>query len=98
MAANLMLRTGIDAAGGFAFTGLCGTVSVIARLSLQPAFAAGFVIYFLASVVWFRIVATEPLTLAYPVLVSLTFASVAAGALYSFSANLFLCARSQVWP
>ena len=88
MAANLMLRSGIDAAGGFAFIGLWGTVSAIARLFVQPAFAAGFFVYFLASVVWFRIVATEPLSLAYPILVSLTFASVTAGAVLLFGEPL----------
>jgi multidrug transporter EmrE-like cation transporter len=84
MAANLLLRSGIDAAGGFAFSGLTGAAIATLRLFMQPAFATGFVLYFVAAVVWFRIVATEPLSLAYPLLVSLTFASVTAGAVVLF--------------
>jgi multidrug transporter EmrE-like cation transporter len=84
MVANLLLRAGIDAAGGFAFVGISGTIGAIVRLFMQPLFAAGFVLYFAASIVWFRVVATEPLSLAYPILVSLTFASVTAGAILLF--------------
>ena len=84
MAANLMLRTGIDAAGGFRFGGLVEIVQALARLFMQPLFTLGFVIYFLAAVVWFRVVATEPLSLAYPMLVSLTFIMVTAGAVLFF--------------
>ena len=72
MGANLMLRAGIDAAGGFAPGGALELVNALV-LFLQPLFAIGFIAYLLASVVWFRVVATEPLSLAYPILVSLTF-------------------------
>jgi multidrug transporter EmrE-like cation transporter len=85
MAANLMLRAGIDAAGGFSLGGLMEIVHALTRLFMQPLFTVGFVIYFLASVVWFRVVATEPLSLAYPMLVSLTFTMVTAGAVLLFS-------------
>ena len=90
MIANLMLRAGIDAAGGFAPGGALGLVVAVARLFLQPLFATGFVVYFLASVVWFRIVATEPLSIAYPMLVSLTFSLVTAGAVVFFHESLSL--------
>jgi multidrug transporter EmrE-like cation transporter len=84
MGANLMLRAGIDAAGGFAPEGAAELFLALWRLFLQPLFLAGFVVYFLASVVWFRIVATEPLSVAYPLLVSLTFTLVTAGAVVFF--------------
>ena len=84
MAANLLLRAGIDAAGGFAFGGFMETVHTLAGLFMQPLFTLGFIIYFLAAVVWFRVVATEPLSLAYPMLVSLTFIMVTAGAVLLF--------------
>jgi multidrug transporter EmrE-like cation transporter len=84
MAANLMLRAGIDAAGGFTLDGLMETLHALARLFMQPLFTLGFIIYFLGSVVWFRVVATEPLSLAYPMLVSLTFTLVTAGAVLLF--------------
>jgi len=88
MGANLMLRAGIDAAGGFSPGGALDLVVAVMRLFLQPLFTAGFVVYFLASVVWFRVVATEPLSLAYPILVSLTFSLVTAGAVAFFHESL----------
>ena len=84
MGANLMLRAGIDSAGGFSAGGPLELAQGILSLFLQPVFTAGFITYFLASVVWFRVVATEPLSLAYPVLVSLTFSLVTAGAVVLF--------------
>jgi multidrug transporter EmrE-like cation transporter len=47
-----------------------------------------FVLYFLASVVWFRVAATEPLSIAYPLLVSCTFVLVTAGATMFFGEPL----------
>jgi hypothetical protein len=73
MAANLMLRAGIDAVGGFTLDGMIHILHGLVKLFVHPLFALGFCIYFLASVVWFRVVATEPLSVAYPILVSLTF-------------------------
>jgi len=84
MGANLMLRAGIDAAGGFSPGTATELIFGLLRLMLQPLFAVGFVTYFLAAVVWFRVVATEPLSIAYPILVSLTFAFVTAGAVIFF--------------
>ena len=84
MGANLLLRAGIDAAGVFSPAGAFDVVSGLAKLFLQPLFSVGFVVYFLAAVVWFRVVATEPLSVAYPVLVSLTFGLVTAGAVVIF--------------
>jgi multidrug transporter EmrE-like cation transporter len=85
MTANLLLRAGIDAAGGFALGSGTQVLHALVRLFMQPLFTLGFAIYFLASVVWFRVVATEPLSLAYPILVSLTFALVTGGAVLIFS-------------
>jgi multidrug transporter EmrE-like cation transporter len=88
MAANLLLRAGIDGAGGFSVATVAGVLHALVRLFLQPLFSIGFVLYFLASVVWFRVVATEPLSLAYPVLVSCTFTLVTAGAVIFFGEPL----------
>ena len=88
MAANLLLRAGIDGAGGFSAGSVGGAVQSLVKLFLQPRFSTGFILYFLASVVWFRVVATEPLSLAYPVLVSCTFTLVTAGAVMFFGEPL----------
>jgi multidrug transporter EmrE-like cation transporter len=90
MAANLMLRAGIDSAGGFSAASVGQLLHALVRLFMQPVFCIGFVIYFLAAVVWFRVIATEPLSLAYPILVSLTFSLVTAGAVLLFSEPLSL--------
>jgi multidrug transporter EmrE-like cation transporter len=87
-AANLLLRGGIDASGGFAIGSMTATLQALVKLFMQPRFSAGFVLYFLASVVWFRVVATEPLSMAYPILVSCTFTLVTAGAVVMFKEPL----------
>lgn len=90
MIANLMLRAGIDAAGGFVLGGATEILRALLKLFMQPLFSIGVAVYFLARVVWFRVVATEPLSLAYPLLVSLTFTLVTAGAVVYFSEPLSL--------
>ena len=87
-AANLLLRTGIVAAGGFSIGGLAETIRSLVRLFLEPRFTTGFVLYFLASVIWFRVIATERLSVAYPLLVSCTFTLVTAGAVIAFGESL----------
>jgi multidrug transporter EmrE-like cation transporter len=84
MAANLMLRVGIDAGGGFSPPGAFQALYTLAGLFLQPVFLLGFVAYVMATVVWFRVIATEPLSLAYPIGIGLTFALVTAGAAFLF--------------
>ena len=90
MAANLLLRAGIDSSGGFAFAGTSQFAPAIVKLFKQPLFVLGFIIYIMASIVWFRVVATEPLSLAYPILVSLTFTLVTIGAFFMFSEPMSL--------
>ncbi|HEY9721555.1 MAG TPA: hypothetical protein V6D47_06050 [Oscillatoriaceae cyanobacterium] len=84
VAANLLLRAGIVAAGGFD-----GLASIL-RLAREPRFDLGFFLYGLAALVWFRVVATEPLSTAYPILVSLTFLLVTFGASMFFHEALTL--------
>jgi|SRR6478672_5474343 len=90
MSANLLLRAGIDASGGFSFGGVPALVRGLIHLFMEPRFALGFIIYAAASVVWFRVVATEPLSVAYPILVSLTFGLVTTGAVLFFGEPLSL--------
>lgn len=83
-AANLMLRKGIEHAGGFTFDNLPTLFAGFIRLLSQPVFTIGFVLYFCAALLWFRVIATEPLSIAYPVLVSITFV------LVTYAASVFL--------
>jgi multidrug transporter EmrE-like cation transporter len=83
-AANLLLRAGIAQAGGFRPDGAVAVVFGFARLLLEPFFAAGFVLYFLAALVWFRVVSSELLSTAYPVMVGLVFFMVSLGGIILF--------------
>lgn len=83
VAGTLLLRAGVDRAGGFAET-LAGVPQGLLRLAGQAQFDIGFVLYGLAALVWFRVLSTQPLGQAYPVLVSLTFVFVSIGAAILF--------------
>jgi multidrug transporter EmrE-like cation transporter len=83
-AANLLLRAGIAQAGGFRPDGAVAVVFGFARLLSEPFFTAGFVLYFLAALVWFRVVSSELLSTAYPVMVGFVFFMVSLGGIILF--------------
>ena len=83
IAANLLLRSGLDRAGGFAKS-VAEIPNALLRLINQPLFDLGFILYGLAALVWFQVIATEPLSMAYPLLVSVTFLFVTLGAVIIF--------------
>jgi multidrug transporter EmrE-like cation transporter len=87
VAGTLMLRAGVDQAGGFAVKLLEAPVGLL-RLISQPVFDIGFIFYGLAALVWFRVLSTQPLSIAYPLLVSLTFLFVTLGAVTLFQETL----------
>jgi len=76
---SLLMRLGVDRAGGFVFSG-----KAVISLFVQPVFIVGVFLYGLAGICWFRVIATEPLSMAYPMLVSLAFAIVSLGAAFFF--------------
>lgn len=82
---NVLIRAGIDRAGGFAPDNLWAVPGSLIRLLRSPMFFVGFVLYFAAALVWFRVIAVAPLSVAYPVLVGLTFLLVAAAATWLFN-------------
>ncbi|MFA4826215.1 MAG: hypothetical protein WC593_13775 [Methanoregula sp.] len=86
-AANLCLRAGVDRAGGFFFNIPTMSQSMMKLLS-QPLFDIGVIFYALAAIIWFRIIATEQLSIAYPVLVSVTFILVTIGAVLIFQESM----------
>jgi multidrug transporter EmrE-like cation transporter len=83
--ANLALRGGLDRGGGFRPDGPIGAIAEFAKLLGEPLFAGGFVLYFVAALIWFRVMAYEPLSTAYPVMVGLIFVMVSVGAFFFFS-------------
>src|SRR6266850_5805918 len=78
--ANLVMRAGIDSAGGFSPGTPAEVLAALVRLFLQPLFLAGFIAYLLGNISWFRAIASEPLSIAYPTLVSLSFFLLTGGA------------------
>ncbi len=84
--ANLTLRAGLDRAGGFS-----GGILQFFLLFKEPLFDIGLVFYALATVLWLRVLSSEPLSIAYPILVSITFilVTVSASLLFNESLNFF---------
>jgi len=70
---NLLIRAGLDRAGGFAPDSLLGVPRAFLDLMLSPMFTIGFAIYFAGTLIWLRVIAIAPLTVAYPLLIGLTF-------------------------
>jgi len=81
--ANLMMRRGVLNLGHFQLSAAAMKTQVLA-LAQQPLFVIGFVLYGVAALIWFRVLASEPLSSSYPLLVSLTFLLVTVGAMLLF--------------
>jgi drug/metabolite transporter (DMT)-like permease len=81
--ANLMMRRGVLNIGHFRLSANAMKAQLFA-LAHQPLFVIGFVLYGVAAFIWFRVLASEPLSSSYPMLVSLTFLLVTVGAMILF--------------
>ena len=88
--ANLVLRKGIEAAGGFTTGSLVTTVKNFILLLTNPLFLLGFLLYLGAMIAWVRILASEPISMAYPILVSLSFILVTIGTALFLKEPIFL--------
>jgi multidrug transporter EmrE-like cation transporter len=78
-AANLLMRVGVRAAGGLGLS-----MKSLHALASEWMFGSGILLYGLAAVLWFAVVATEDLSSSYPVLVATVFILVTAGAAFFF--------------
>jgi multidrug transporter EmrE-like cation transporter len=76
--ANILLRVGVLRAGGLGASARGYAADLLALLH-DPLFMSGAALYALAALVWFRVISTEYLSVAYVVLVASTFILVAAG-------------------
>lgn len=85
--ANSLLRIGVDRAGGFA-SEIGKLHESLLNLVKQPHFDFGILMYALATIAWVRILATEPLGLAYPILVSITFMLVTLASVILFKESI----------
>jgi multidrug transporter EmrE-like cation transporter len=84
---NLMMRAGVVRAGGVSLS-VANLGADLVKLAGQPLLIGGLALYALASLVWFRVISTENLNTSYPILVSLTFLFVTAGATFFFQEPL----------
>jgi multidrug transporter EmrE-like cation transporter len=82
IAAKLMLRVGIDVRGCSRPGGAIQAVYALAHSFCKPTCLLGFAAYMLATVVWFWVIATEPLSLVYSIRIGLTFALVTTAAIF----------------
>jgi multidrug transporter EmrE-like cation transporter len=88
--ANVLIRAGILRFGGFSPSTVADIIQQFVGLLSQPLFVAGFALYFVAALIWFRTIAVAPLSVAYPLLVGLTFIAVTAGAVLVWGEPLTL--------
>ncbi len=75
--ANLLMKNGITAAGGFA-----PSLAALLRLGQQPQFVCGFLLSGIAALMWFHILATQKLSTCYPLFVGLTYSLITLAAFY----------------
>jgi multidrug transporter EmrE-like cation transporter len=75
---NLLLRIGVLRAGGLG-TSDRGLAADLVALLQDPLFLSGCMLYGVAALVWFRVISSEYLSIAYVLLVASTFILVAAG-------------------
>lgn len=71
---NVMLRAGLKLSGVVPFSrGVTGLPMDVFQLLLQPVFIIAVALYGFSMLLWLRVVATEPLSVAYPTLAAVTF-------------------------
>jgi multidrug transporter EmrE-like cation transporter len=91
LAANVALRWAMDRSHVRLFSsGLAGLPQEVLSLVREPLFLAALCSYGLAMLIWFRLVATEPLSVSYPALVSISFVAVTLAGVFVFGEPLHL--------
>ena len=77
--ANFLFRFAIQTESEFK-----GRIIDYIHLSFQPLFLIGIMFYGLAMIMWIKVLSSEPMNLAYPILSSIAFALVILGAAIFF--------------
>lgn len=86
-AANLLLRGGILRYGEFSLS-LDRMGNQLVSLGTQPMFVSGVILYGLAALIWFSVLAAHELSVSYPMLVGLSFILVASGGFTFFAESV----------
>ncbi|MEL6526005.1 MAG: hypothetical protein AAFQ07_09880 [Chloroflexota bacterium] len=84
---SLGLKGAIEAIGGFA-DDITKIHEDIIALIFNPIFIVGLVLYGGGTLVWMRVIATEPLSVGYPILMSIAFITITLGAAFFFSEQI----------
>ena len=82
--ANLLIRAGVDKSGGQLGLTRASLLSVVT----QPLYLVGLLLVGLAGILWIRVISTGPLSVIYPLFVSLTYLLIVFGAVIVFHENL----------
>ncbi len=81
---SLGLKGAIDAIGGFGEN--IGTIyKDVFALLINPIFIVGLGLYGAGTLVWMRVLSTEPISVGYPILMSIAFITVTGGAAFFFN-------------
>jgi multidrug transporter EmrE-like cation transporter len=86
---NLLLRASVLGGGGFSLSS-GGIVGQLLKFVYDPKFSIGFILYGLATLLWFAVISVVPLSTCYPVLVSITFVLVTFGSAFFFGESISL--------
>jgi multidrug transporter EmrE-like cation transporter len=86
---NVLLRVSVDHSGVTLFSGgIYGLPTELLALFKQPLFIVAVAFYGASMLSWLRVLSTEPLSVAYPVLAALTFVLVTVAGVTLFAEPL----------
>ena len=87
--ANVLLRVGIDRSKVVLFQeGLPQLPKQVLTLMLEPIFVFAVFLYGVSMLLWFRLIATQPLSNAYPVLATLSFVAITLAGVFLFGEGM----------
>jgi multidrug transporter EmrE-like cation transporter len=91
VSANILLREGVRSSGVVIFeNGIKGLYKDVITVLLNPMLLACLFFYGISMLIWFRLVATQPISVAYPVLATLTFVGISLAGIIVFQESVSL--------
>jgi multidrug transporter EmrE-like cation transporter len=81
---SLGLKGAIEAIGGFG-ENIATIYKDVFALMVNPIFIVGLILYGGGTLIWMRVLSTEPISVGYPILMSIAFITVTGGAAFFFS-------------
>jgi multidrug transporter EmrE-like cation transporter len=84
---SLMLNYSIDKIGGFAVS-FSTLPQDIWRILREPIFLIALFLYAGGTLLWMKVMSTEPISIGYPILVAVSFVVIGLGGIYFFKESL----------